>query len=99
MCYLKNFRGSCSPLLKAQGCSLPAPHHSGHGNENSKKIRITVSQCFEAWPGHASRRQLSLQLVNNLEYLIRGKTSVSISIFKFFHENVPGGMCDFFPFF
>lgn len=42
MCYLKNFRGSCSPLLKAQGCSLPAPHHSGHGNENSKKIRITL---------------------------------------------------------
>lgn len=28
-------RGLWLPSLKAQACSLPAPHHSGHGSENS----------------------------------------------------------------
>ncbi|XP_077732588.1 uncharacterized protein LOC144300439 [Canis aureus] len=30
-CAISNCGGSWLPSLKAQGCSLPAPHHSGHG--------------------------------------------------------------------
>lgn len=32
--------------LKAQGCSLPAPHHSGHGSEKSKEVRMKLSNAL-----------------------------------------------------
>lgn len=58
MCSVLNFGGSPLPSLKAQGCSFPAPHHSGHGSENTKKFRITVIQYSGAWLGRTSRKKI-----------------------------------------
>lgn len=86
-CAIWNCRGSWLPSLKAQGCSLPAPHHSGHGSENSKEVRITVIQCFGARPGHATRQSESWIILRYI--LIRGKASLRMLYFytQIFHES------------
>lgn len=48
-CVLCQTAGAPSCLLpfpKVQGCSLPGPHHSGHGSKKREEVRITVIQCF-----------------------------------------------------
>ena len=86
-CAIWNCRGSWLPSLKAQGCSLPAPHHSGHGSKNSKEVRITVIQCFGARPGHATRQSESWIIPRYI--LIRGKASLRMLYFytQIFHES------------
>lgn len=86
-CAIWNCRGSWLPLLKAQGCSLPAPHHSGHGSEHSKEVRITVIQCFGARPGHARRQSESWIILRYI--LVRGKAALRMLYFytQIFHES------------
>ena len=86
-CAIWNCRGSWLPSLKAQGCSLPAPHHSGHGSENSKEVRITVIQCLGARPGHARRQSESWIILRFI--LIRSKASLRMLYFntQIFHES------------
>lgn len=78
--------------------SLPAPCHSGHGNENSQKVRITVIQCFGAWPGHARTQSESWIILHYIS--IRGKASLRILSFdiQVFHEKDSWGRNDLFPF-
>lgn len=78
---------------------MPAPRHSGHGSENSKNVGITVTRCFGAWPGHASRQGESWTPPQHL--WIRGKAGSRILDFciQVFHGNDFLGRTDLFPFF
>lgn len=76
---------------------MPDPRHSGHGKEHSREVRVTVIQRLGAWPGHASRRQLSLELDRGLEYVVRGEASIFRSYIQVFLEKVSWGH-DFFYF-
>lgn len=62
-CATLKLQGLLAAFSEGTGCSLPAPHHSGHGSKNSKNQDYSYSMLWGmAW---LCQRQLSPELGNN----------------------------------